>query len=137
GALAAIVVAGGGLLAWRRSRPDPAREMMRKALPDWQAARSRGESAGGPGGRALVASARRWPDVAAGFDALDHAWPREDQVRAAVKAINRALAAARLPYFVDAQRIGEQPIALSYDLVARVPWRIGARTVDVLRLRRL
>src|SRR6185312_13939834 len=50
---------------------------------------------------------------------------------------NRALAASLLPYFVDIQRVGSQPIALSYELVTRVPWRIGARTVDVLRLRRV
>ena len=58
-------------------------------------------------------------------------------MRAAAKSVNRALATARLPYFVDIQRVGSQPIALSYELVTRVPWRIGARTVDVLRLRRL
>ena len=57
--------------------------------------------------------------------------------RAAAKTVNRALAAAGLPYWVDMQHVGEQPIALSYELVARVPWRIGARTVDVLRLRRI
>ena len=40
-------------------------------------------------------------------------------MRAAVKAVNRALSAARLPYFVDVQQVGEQPIALSYELVAQ------------------
>ena len=136
-AVAAVALAGGGVLGYRRLRPDPAREMMRKALPAWQAARSHAESAGGAAARELVASARRWPDVGAGFEALDRAWPQHEPVRAAVKSINRALATARLPYFVDVQRVGEQPVALSYDLIARVPWRIGARTVDVLRLRRL
>jgi hypothetical protein len=68
---------------------------------------------------------------------MDRAWPKDAEVRAAGKSVNRALATARLPYFVDIQRVGSQPIALSYELVTRVPWRIGARTVDVLRLRRL
>ena len=110
---------------------------MRKALPAWQSARTHAGQAGGEASRALLASARRWPEVAAGFDAMDRAWPNDAEVRAAGKSVNRALATARLPYFVDIQRVGSQPIALSYELVARVPWRIGARTVDVLRLRRL
>ena len=133
----AVLVAGGGVAAYRRLRPDPAREMMRKALPGWQSARTHAGQAGGEASRELLASARRWPEVAAGFDAMDRAWPKDAEVRAAGKSVNRALAKARLPYFVDIQRVGSQPIALSYELVARVPWRIGARTVDVLRLRRL
>jgi hypothetical protein len=36
----AAVAAGGGVAAYRRLRPDPAREMMRKALPAWQSART-------------------------------------------------------------------------------------------------
>ena len=133
----AAVAAGGGVAAYRRLRPDPAREMMRKALPAWQSARTHAGQAGGEASRELLASARRWPEVAAGFDAMDRAWPKDAEVRAAGKSVNRALATARLPYFVDIQRVGSQPIALSYELVTRVPWRIGARTVDVLRLRRL
>jgi len=133
----AAVLAGGGGLAYRRLRSDPAREMMRKALPAWQSARTHKVQPGGKSARELLASARRWPDVAAGFAALDRDWPKETEVRAAAKSVNRALAAARLPYFVDIQHVGVQPIALSYELVTRAPWRIGARTVDVLRLRRL
>ena len=43
--IAAVVAAvgvgvAGGVLAYRRLRPDPAREMMRKTLPAWQAARA-------------------------------------------------------------------------------------------------
>ena len=136
-AVAAVALAGGGLVAWRRLRTDPALEMIAKRLPAWQAARAHAETAGGEAARALQASARRWPDVAAGFEAMDRAWPQMEAARAAGKSVNRALAAARLPYFVDVQRVNGQPIALSYELVARVPWRIGARTVDVLRLRRL
>src|SRR5205814_2421047 len=117
--------------------PGPAREMMRHALPAWQSARARGDAAGGEAGRALMASARRWPDVAAGFEAIDRAWPRAEPVRAAAKSINHALRDARLPYFVDVQLVEAEPIALSYELCARAPWRIGARSVDVLRLRRL
>jgi hypothetical protein len=135
--IAAAAVAGGGAIAYRRLRPDPAREMMRKALPAWQSARTHDQAAGGAAARTLLASARSWPDVAAGFDAMDRTWPGTEPVRAAAKTVNRALAAARLPYFVDIQLIDREPIALSYELVARVPWRIGARTVDVLRLRRL
>lgn len=135
-ALSAVVVAG-GVLAYRRLRPDPARELMQKTLPAWVVARTHAQDAGGPASRRLVADARRWPDVAAGFEAMDRAFPDDKSTRAAVKTVNRALAAARLPYFVDMLKVNEQPIALSYDLVARVPWRIGARTVDVLRLRRL
>jgi hypothetical protein len=134
---AAGVMVGGGVAAYRRLRPDPAREMMARALPAWQAARARLRKPGGAASRTLVASARRWPEVAAGFEAMDRAWPQEADVRAAAKTVNRALASARLPYFVDIQQVGAEPIALSYELSARVPWRIGARTVDVLRLRRL
>jgi hypothetical protein len=135
--VAAGVMVGGGVVAYRRLRPDPAREMMRKALPAWQAARARVGKPGGAAARTLLASARRWPEIAAGFEAMDRAWPQEADVRAAAKTVNRALASARLPYFVDIQHVGDQPIALSYELAARVPWRIGARTVEVLRLRRL
>jgi hypothetical protein len=137
GVVLVAALAGGGVVAYRRLRPDPAREMMRKALPGWQVARSREGQPGGEAARMLLASARRWPEVAAGFDAMDRAWPNEPGVRAAARTVNRALATAGLPYFVDIQRAGPQPVALSYELVTRVPWRIGARTVDVMRLRRL
>ena len=137
GIVLAAALAGGGVVAYRRLRPDPAREMMRKALPGWQVARSREGQPGGEAARALLASAGRWPEVAAGFDEMDRAYPKEAEVRAAAGAVNRALAKAGLPYFVDIQRAGSQPVALSYELVTRVPWRIGARTVDVMRLRRL
>ena len=40
GIVLAAGVAGGGAVAYRRLRPDPAREMMRKALPAWQSART-------------------------------------------------------------------------------------------------
>jgi len=133
----AAAAAVGGPGACHRTRPDPAREMMRKTLPAWQSARTHDEPAGGDASRALIGGARSWPEVAAAFETMDRAWPKEGEVRAAARAVNRALAAARLPYFVDVQRVGQQPIALSYELVARVPWRIGARTLDVLRLRRL
>ena len=133
----AAAIAAGVVVVQRRARPDPARDMMRKTLPAWQTARTHNGPAGGDASRALFASARPWPDVATAFEAMDHAWPDNTEVRGAARTVNRALAAARLPYFVDIQRVGEQPIALSYELVKRVPWRIGARTVDVLRLRRL
>jgi hypothetical protein len=135
--VAAVALAGGAVAAYLRLRPDPAREMMRTTLPAWVVARSHTEGAGGRAARRLIANARRWPEVAAGFEAMDRAWPDDKQTRAAVKTVNRALAAARLPYFIDMQRVNDQPIALTYELVSRVPWRIGARTVDVLRLRRL
>ena len=132
-----VVLAAGGVVAYRRLRTDPAGEMMRATLPAWVVARSRVERAGGPTSRQLVASARRWPAVAAAFEAMDQAWPVEKPMRDAVKTANRALAAAQLPYFIDLQRVNDLPIALSYELVNRVPWRIGTKTVDVLRLRRL
>src|SRR6476469_9478148 len=85
----AVVVAGGGAVAYRRLRPDPAREMMRTALPAWQSARTHAGPAGGDAARELLASARRWPEVAAGFDAMDRAWPKDAEVRAAGKSVNR------------------------------------------------
>ena len=131
------MLAGGGLLAWRRLRTDPALEMMRKAPARLAGgARARGgrggrRGAGAAGERAPLARRRRRLRGDGSRLAADGAGARRG------KSVNRALAAARLPYFVDVQRVNGQPIALSYELVARVPWRIGARTVDVLRLRRL
>jgi hypothetical protein len=134
---AIVVAAAGGVVAFLKLRTDPVREMIAKALPAWQSERSRGGGAGGEAARDLVARATRWPELAAAFTTLDEVWPDADQFRDAAKTANRALAAAALPYFVDVQRVGRTPVALSYELVTRVAWRIGERTVDVLRLRRL
>ena len=68
---------------------------------------------------------------------LDAVWPDDDKVRAAVKAANQMLRSAELPYFLEVQTIKDQPIVLSYQLMSRVPWRIGERSVEVLRVRRL
>src|SRR5688572_7903828 len=133
-AVAIVAAAAGGGVAFVKLRPDPARDLFAGSLPAWQSARSRGGAAGGDAGRALLAAARPWPDVAAALSTLDRAWPDAEQCRAAAKTANRALAAARLPYFVDVQRVGPTPVALSYQLVTSVPWRIGERAVDVLRL---
>jgi len=135
--VAIVAAAAGGGVAFVKLRPDPARELFAGSLPAWQAARSRGGKADGDAARALVAAAQRWPDVAAALTTLDSAWPDAEQCRAAAKTANRALAAARLPYFVDVQRVGQTPVALSYQLITSVPWRVGDRSVDVLRLRRL
>jgi hypothetical protein len=134
------VAAAGGAAAYlaTRPRPDPARELMRVALPRWQAARARaGSAAGAPEAAALVEAARPWPAVASALDALDRAWPSEPGARAAARSVNAALADARLPYFTDVWALPEGPILLSYDLYGHVPWRVGARAVDVVRVRRL
>lgn len=136
--LVAAALVGGGVYLIRRPRPDPALELMRAALPAWQAARARrGSAASGRAARDLVAGAGRWPALASAFETLDRVWPDETAVAAAVKSINRALADAGLRYFTGAEMVADRPFVLSYTLAGRVPWRIGARTVDVLRLRRL
>ena len=135
--LAVALAAVTGAVAFVKLRRDPARELFAGSLPAWQTARSRGVEAGGDAARALLAAAQRWPAVAAALATLDAVWPDAEQCRAAAKAVNRALVAAQLPYVVDIQRVGRTPVALSYELVTSVPWRIGDRSVDVLRLRRL
>jgi hypothetical protein len=136
--VAVAALAGRGAYLRRRPRPDPARELMRTALPAWQVARgARPGAASGPEERALITAAGRWPALASAFETLDRVWPDEAAVGTAVKSINRALADAGLRYFTNDQMVVGRPYLLSYDLVARVPWRIGDRNVDVLRLRRL
>jgi hypothetical protein len=110
---------------------------MSTTLPRWQFDRNR--APGGPAGPkgVLVIGARRWPALATAFEALDRAWPEEAPVRAATVSVNRALADAGLPYFASVWMVYDKPYVLSHEVVARVPWRIGARTIDVLRLRRL
>ncbi len=140
-AAALVAVAGGGTATYllRRSRPlpDPALTLMRKTLPRWQLARAdRSGRPAGPGSD-LVAGARRWPALAAAFEALDRTWPEEAPVRAAAASANRALADAGLPYFASVWMVNDRPYVLSHALVARVAWHIGARPIDVLRLRRL
>src|SRR5262245_47620567 len=139
--LAAIVAAaglgGGGVYAYRRTRLEP-RAVLAEALPAWQIARARaGSTTGGPAAQQLIERARRWPEVARGFDALDRAWPDDAALRAASTSVNQALAKAQLPYFVDAYDVGDRRFVLSFDLVARTTWQVGARSVDVVRLRRL
>jgi len=51
--------------------------------------------------------------------------------------VNSALAQAGMPYFVSVWMVYDKPYVLSHTLVARIPWHIGARTIDLLRLRRL
>jgi hypothetical protein len=138
GLLAGGALAGGGAYLLKRPRPDPARELMGTALPTWQAVRARQSSAAsGAEARALVAAAGRWPALASAFETLDRVWPDETAVGAAVKSINRALADAGLRYFTNVKMVVGRPYVLSYDLDGRAQWRIGDRTVDVLRLRRL
>ena len=121
-----------------RRPSDPARELMRTTLARWQAARARpGSAAGAPEAAALVADARRWPGLGDALERLDRAWPAEPAVRDAARAVNDALATDHLPYFTDVWALPDGPIVLSYDLVGRVPWRVGAREVDVVRVRRL
>jgi hypothetical protein len=140
-AAALVAVAGGGAAVYLLRRPgplpDPALTLMRTTLPEWQLARARPFShPSGPTG-ALVGGARRWPALAAAFEALDRDWPEETSVRAAAASVNRALADAGMPYFASVWMVNDQPYVLSHLLVARVPWHIGARAIDVLRLRRL
>jgi hypothetical protein len=122
----------------RPAPPDPALELMRTALPRWQVWRARpGANAAGPAAQALLAQAATWPRVAGALGALDVAWPDNEGVRVAVKSVNQALADARLPFFINTFDIRDRPYVLSYRLEASVPWRIGERTVDVLRLQRV
>jgi hypothetical protein len=139
-AVLGLLAAAGGAVWYRlsRARPDPARELFRVTLPTWQTARARPWStADGPAARDLLRAAQPWPPLAEALRTLDGAWPDDAKVRASVKTANQALRQAPLPYFLDVQSIKDQPIVLSYELRARVPWRIGARAVEVLRLRRL
>jgi hypothetical protein len=133
-------VAGGGttLYLLRRPRPlsDPALALMRTTVPRWQIARARSSSPAGPDS-ALVAGARRWPALAAAFEALDRSWPDEAPVRAAAASANRALADAGLPYFASVWMVNDRPYVLTHELVARVAWHVGAQSIEVLRLRRL
>jgi hypothetical protein len=133
---AIAAVCGIGVHFALRPRVDPARELMRTELPTWESVRARSD-AGGPQLAALLARARPWPALAAPLEALDRAWPDEAAMRDASRSLNLALGGAGLPFFTDVWRVGEQPIVLTYQLAARVPWRIGARTVEVMRLRRL
>jgi len=142
-AAALVALTGGGTAAYllRRPRPlpDPALTLMRKTLPRWQLARAGRGGDGHPAGANsdLVAGARRWPALAAAFEALDRDWPAEAPVRAAAASANRALADAGLPYFASVWMVYDRPYVLSHALVARVSWHIGARPIDVLRLQRL
>jgi len=145
-ALLGLLAVAGGTYRQRISRvlfahahpADPARELFRVTLPAWQTARVRPWStAGGPAALELLHAAHAWPSLAEALHGLDEAWPDDAKVRAAVKTANQVLRADDLPYFLDVQTIKDQPIVLSYELRARVPWRIGARSVEVLRLRRL
>ena len=136
--VAVAALAGRGAYLRRHPRPDPTLELMRTALPTWQVARGgKSSAASGPEARALIAAAGRWPALASAFETLDRVWPDESAVGAAVKSINGALADAGLRYFTNDQMVVGRPYVLTYDLIGRVPWRIGDRNVDVLRLRRL
>jgi hypothetical protein len=136
--VAAAALAGRGVYLRTRPRPEPARELMRTKLPAWQVARGgKSSAASRPEARALIAAAGRWPALASAFETLDRVWPDEAAVGAAVKSINGALADAGLRYFTNDQMVVGRPYVLSYDLIGRIPWRIGDRNVDVLRLRRL
>lgn len=139
--LALATLAGGGTATylWRRPRPlpDPALELMRTTLPRWELERNRPWSKpAGPKG-VLVVGAQRWPALAKAFEDVDRAWPEEAPVRAATASVNRALADAGLPYLASVWIVYDKPYVLSHALVARVPWHMGARTIEVLRLRRL
>ncbi len=120
-------------------RPNPAVTLMQTRLTAWQVERGNPDSTeGGPAARRLLEQARRWPDVAKSFETLDRVWPDEPPVRAAVQSVNQALTRAGLPYMVEMwPGPRDRPLVLSHHIIARVPWRIGERTVDVLRLRRV
>jgi hypothetical protein len=138
GALAAVVIAGAAAYVIRRKPPDPVRELMRAAVPAWQAERGRpNATAAGPAARDLLARTRPWPALTSAFEALDRVWPDDSAVHVSVRAVNQALAEAGLPYFLNTYPIGDRPFVLSYALDARAAWHVGNRSVDVLRLRRL
>ena len=138
--LAMAILTGGGTATyfWRRLRPvaDPVLELMGTALPHWALDRNRSRIPSSSTGD-LVARAQHWPALAKAFEALDQAWPEEAPVRAATASVNRALADAGFPYFASVWMAYEKPYVLCHSIVARVPWHIGARTIEVLRLRRL
>ena len=120
-------------------RPEPVVTLMKTRLSAWQTERGQPDSpAGGPAALELFAAARRWPAVARSFETLDRVWPDEPAVRVAVQSVNQALLGAGLPYLVETwPGPGDCPLVLSHQIIARVPWRIGQRTVEVLRLRRV
>lgn len=137
--LAALAGGGTATYLWRRPgpAPDPALELMSTALPRWALARNQSRSQPAGPKDVLVIGARRWPALATALEALERAWPEEAPVRAATASVNRALADAGLPYFASVWMVYDKPYVLSHALAARVPWHVGARTIDVLRLRRL
>lgn len=139
GLAAVLSVAGLGMYLKLRSRPEPARELYRKALPAWQTARFR-PNTGGPDSkeaRALIAAADRWPGLRTELARIDSVWPDDAAVRAAAEATNRAAQAAGLGYFIDVQNIRQRPILLTYEVAHRTTWQAGERKIELLRLRRL
>lgn len=139
GLAAVLSITGVGAYLKLRARPEPARELYRKALPAWQAARFRPDL-GGPDSkeaRALLAAAAPWPGLRTELARLDAVWPDDTAVRAAAEATNRAAQAAGLGYFIDVQNIRQRPILLTYEVAHRAQWQAGERKIELLRLRRL
>src|SRR5262245_58540829 len=134
----AAALGAAALLVWRRTRPDPAQVLFAEAIPDWQVERARaGSGAGGEAARAMLRAAVPFPAVAPELARLDEAWPDERAVRASAAALNQALRAAGLRYFLDVQPVNGKPIVLTYAVEREVPWRAGERRVTVIRIRRL
>lgn len=139
-AATALVSVGAGVAVYLVThRPDPALTLMRSRLTAWQLERAQPEStAGGSAARELSSAARRWPRVATSLERLDQAFPDEPATRAAVQQVNGALADAGLPYLIEMwPGPGDRPVILGHRIMARVPWHVGARTIDVLRLMRV
>ena len=137
--LAISVVAVVGLLRLRR---DPLGELFGEALPAWQIARTRpeGVARAEPARRMEKLAARRMPELVPLLALLDIDWPDDAKVRADASEVNAALRRRGVPYFLDVQAIRDQPIVLTYEREAIVPWRLEggeARAVDVIRIRRL
>lgn len=127
-------------LGLARLRRDPLRELFAEAIPAWQVARTRpdGAARAEPARRMERLAARRLPALVGLFDRLDGEWPDDAKVRAVASEINAALRAREVPYHLDVQPIREQPIVLTYERQAVVPWRLPeGRAVDVVRIRRL
>jgi hypothetical protein len=135
-----VVAAVGGIFLRGAFHPrvDPAKHFVQDLLPRWETQRAQlGSEPGDEAARQLAEAGRAWPGVAEATLALDRAWPDDVGVRASVKTLDAALAAAKLPYLIDVWPTGRGPVLLTHALEGGASWRVGAKTFEVRRLRRL
>lgn len=142
--LAAIVLAalaaGGAWLWWARTRPPPPppseRLLFERKIPGWITSRAREDL------HAIELSiakdlAQPWPALVQALDGIDQAWPDVPKTKAAVAALNGAAAQAGLRYWVDVVVWRKLPYLLTYEVLGRTRWRLGAAEKELLRVRRL